>query len=85
MSIADYIVKVLTENDRPMRPSEIVAAITEGGLRTSAENGHMNAVLSALCRRTDLFERIQRGLYRLKVAQIESDKPLKGRRRLTTA
>lgn len=68
-SIPDYIAKLLFEKGEPMRAIEIANALTECGIKTNAENGHISAVLSALSRRTDLFQRIERGLYTLKCEQ----------------
>ena len=69
MSIADYIAKVLQESVRPLRVSEIVAVLEENDVPTSSENGHMSSVLSALRRRSDLFERVSRGMYKLRDAK----------------
>lgn len=65
-SVADWIVKALLEIDKPMHVREIVKTLESNGIQSKAENGLMNSVMSALSRRSDLFQRVERGHYALR-------------------
>lgn len=62
LSIADWIYQLLLDGDREMQANEIIRELDLLGIAAQAES----SVLSALSRRSDLFERVARGRYRLK-------------------
>lgn len=55
---------VLKHENRPMRVAEIADALEAIGIRTVSPKGLRPNVASALHRRTDLFESVDRGLWR---------------------
>jgi hypothetical protein len=65
-TIADYVAKVLHEHGEPMRVQEIVRALEQNGIKSGSGDAPLNSVLSAVNRRSDLFERVARGIYALK-------------------
>lgn len=82
ISVADYIAKLLQERGIAMRPSEIVAALNDNGVKSSAESGLVSAVLSALSRRKDLFKRVERGLYCLTCEELDLNRNEQRRKRI---
>ena len=65
-SIAEFVAKALMENGEPMRVKDIVRTLVENGITSSQGESPVNSVLSALSRRSDLFERVSRGCYVLR-------------------
>jgi hypothetical protein len=65
-SLTDKIVEVLRSNNKPMRGTEIAQALTAQGVETGSASGLLPMVLSSLRKRLDIFDRLSRGVYKLK-------------------
>jgi hypothetical protein len=64
-SLPEMIVRVFQETNRPMRGWEIVKRLKELGVRSDSKKGLLPAVFTTFKRRQDLFEKVEKGLYRL--------------------
>ncbi|MSR56982.1 MAG: hypothetical protein EXS05_04845 [Planctomycetaceae bacterium] len=60
-------VKIILTGVESMKASEIAKVLADNGMKSTAKKGLLPTVISALCRRDDLFESPTRGVYRLKV------------------
>lgn len=65
-NLTDNIYAVLSEHPGTMRPRDIAEAVEKRGVTTRSKKGLLPMVLSTLGRRKDLFDKPERGLYRLK-------------------
>jgi len=65
-SLVEHIRVVLYENNRSMHVKEICSSLTAKGVTTGAKAGLASAIACAMYRRDDLFQRVRRGLYRLR-------------------
>lgn len=65
-SLPEKIREILKEAKKPLRARDIARALKEKGEKTSSKKGLLPNVVSALRRRTDLFQKVARGTYKLK-------------------
>jgi len=66
-TIIEHIVEVLTENGGSMHVKDITEKLRTQGITSDAQLGLSATVANALFRRrNDLFQRVRRGLYRLR-------------------
>jgi predicted butyrate kinase (DUF1464 family) len=65
-SLVEHIRTVLSENNRSMHVKEICSSLKAKGVTTGAKAGLASAIACAMYRRDDLFQRLRRGLYRLR-------------------
>ena len=65
-SFASSIEKILREADNPMSIDDLADKLTEEGLTSDSPRGMKPTISAALSRRKDLFERVERGVFRLK-------------------
>lgn len=64
-SIPQYIYDALQVKGKPMAAKDITRAVEQMGATTDSKRGLNPMVLSALARRPDLFNRVERGRYGL--------------------
>jgi len=70
-SMSEHIQAVLTESGKPMKIGDIVDAVKSRGATSRTPDGLPNNVRGTLKRRTDLFARYERGIYRLVKKTLE--------------
>ena len=76
-TITQYIVDTLQDNkNKPMRVRDITASLKARGVTTVSPRGLMPMIISTMRRRTGIFERLERGVYRL--VNFTQDEPSKG-------
>lgn len=63
-TLQDYLVSVLKEADGPMRVKDAVAAVRDAGYPTNSKDFY--GIVASGLRDTDKFEKVGRGLYKLK-------------------
>lgn len=66
-SLVEHIRAVLSEHNRSMHVKEICELLNAKGITTGAKAGLGTAIACAMYRREDLFQRLRRGLYRLRI------------------
>ena len=64
--VAEQIAKLLFERREPMRAAEIMEALDAFVSSAELESKSLNSIVSALNRRSDLFEKVARGVYTLR-------------------
>jgi len=64
--LPEQIIDVMREHGPTMRPAEMAKVLKGLGVTTKSKRGLLPMVISALRRRTDLFENVERGVYILK-------------------
>lgn len=65
-TLADSIVQILKEHTDGMRSTDIAKKLLESGESKKVHKELLPNVISALRRKDDLFENVERGVYRLK-------------------
>ncbi len=65
-SIVPYIRSILIAKGKPMKVAQLYKAIQQQGIHIEGKTQPKRLISSALIRRSDLFERVGRGLYKLK-------------------
>lgn len=65
-SIVPYIRTILINKGKPMKVAQLAKAIKLQGIHIKGKTQPKRLISSALVRRNDLFERVERGLYQLK-------------------
>jgi hypothetical protein len=68
-SVIPHIQAVFDAKGKPMKVAAIVKALQREGFHFEGKTTPMKLISSALTRRKDLFERVGRGLYRLKTKE----------------
>ncbi len=64
LNLPEAIKAILAQSGKPMRARDIAAELNKRGYRSK-----LPSVLSALCRRHDLFKKTKRGIYKLKTTE----------------
>jgi len=65
-SIVPHIQSVLESQKKPMKVRAILKAIEKEGIEIEGKTEPKRLISSALVRRSDLFERVDRGLYKIR-------------------
>jgi len=73
-SLAEQAATILRERGKPMQAAEISRALVQRGVTTTSKAGMNSMVLSGIRRRSDLFRRVGRGRYTLKLDHESEDK-----------
>ena len=74
-SVAALITEVFQTSDGPMRAVEVATKVFELGKLKGHQASVTNNVYVTLKRRTDIFERIDRGLYKLRKREPKTPTP----------
>lgn len=75
---ADIVAKVLFERGEPMRVREILQSLADFGLANGDHDRLRNNVISTLTRREDIFDRVSRGIYALRVCFDHNEQKANG-------
>jgi len=66
-SIVPHIRSILLAKGKPMKVAQLYKAIQKQGIPIKGKTEPKRLISSALTRRNDLFQRVGRGLYKLKI------------------
>ncbi len=74
-SLTEQIIKVLEDHGATMRAADIAREVVVRGATTSSKGGMLPMVNTSLSRRKNMFEKVGRGLYKLRKTTGAAEEP----------